>query len=80
MAPIMVSTLPHLEITSWLDTLELREYEQNFKKFTGVEELIFFSESEIKQFGVRNSAHRARIVSSLVSLKEKYQRGELICR
>lgn len=37
----------------------------------GVEELIYCSEADIKQLGVKNSAHRARIVSSLVALRDK---------
>lgn len=42
-------------------------------------DLLQFSEGKIKELGVRNSAHRARIVSSLVILKNKYEKcgGEL---
>lgn len=40
------------------------------------QELLWFSETDIKELGVRNSAHRARIVSSLVALRAKYERGE----
>lgn len=36
---------------------------------------MFFDEADIKQLGVRNSAHRAHIVSSLVALRDKHQRG-----
>lgn len=43
----------------------------SFIKFMGVEELMYFSEGDIKQLGVRNAAHRARIVSSLVALRDK---------
>lgn len=43
----------------------------SFTKFLGVEELMYFSEADIKQLGVKNSAHRARIVSSLVALRDK---------
>lgn len=32
---------------------------------------MYFSEADIKQLGVKNSAHRARIVSSLVALRDK---------
>lgn len=45
------------------------DYEENFRKFFGVEDLINFSESDIKDLGVKNSSHRARIISSLVALK-----------
>lgn len=36
---------------------------------------MYFDEADIKQLGIRNSAHRARIVSSLVALRDKHQRG-----
>lgn len=48
---------------------------ESFSKFIGVEELLYLCEADIKQLGVRNSAHRARIVSSLVALRDKYERG-----
>lgn len=48
---------------------------ESFSKFIGVEELMYFCEADIKQLGVRNSAHRARIVSSLVALRDKHERG-----
>ena len=38
---------------------------------------MYFCEADIKQLGVRNSAHRARIVSSLVAFRDKYEHGEL---
>jgi hypothetical protein len=61
-----------MEIKDWLTRLDLMDYEENFKKFMGVEELISFNESDIKQLGVKNSAHRARMVSSLIALKGWY--------
>lgn len=48
---------------------------ESFSKFIGVEELMYFCEADIKQLGVRNSAHRARIVSSLVAFRDKYEHG-----
>lgn len=39
---------------------------------------MYFCEADIKQLGVRNSAHRARIVSSLVALRDKHERGKLL--
>lgn len=55
---------------------------ESFAKFLGVEELMYFDEADIKQLGIRNSAHRARIVSSLVALRDKHHRGpgKLVCR
>lgn len=66
---MVISSLPHLEIVDWLQRLELQTYEDKFKKFNGVEELINFNEREIKNLGVKNSSHRARMISSLVALK-----------
>lgn len=37
---------------------------------------MYFCEADIKQLGVRNSAHRARIVSSLVAIRDKYENGK----
>ncbi|XP_031617097.1 breast cancer anti-estrogen resistance protein 3 homolog isoform X2 [Contarinia nasturtii] len=74
MDPIMVLPRhPHLEISTWLEMLELPQYNESFKKFIGVEELMYFCEADIKQLGVRISAHRARIVSSLVAFRDKYE-------
>lgn len=50
---------------------------ESFSKFIGLEELMYFCEADIKQLGVRNSAHRARIVSSLVAFRDKYKHGKL---
>lgn len=101
MGPIMVLPRhPHIEISTWLEMLELPQYNGNylqwkkkknhsksilhfpnstesFTKFIGVEELMYFCEADIKQLGVRNSAHRARIVSSLVAFRDKYEHGKL---
>ena len=66
---IETKNLPHLDIRDWLKRLELLEYEDNFNTFQGVEDLINFSESDIKDLGVKHSSHRARMISSLVALK-----------
>lgn len=78
MAPIINTAHPHLDIEQWLIALELENYRENLKKFNGVEELMYFCEADIKQLGVKNSAHRARIVSSLVALRDKWQKGEFV--
>lgn len=44
---------------------------ESFRQFVGVEELLHFSETDVKHLGIIKSAHRARIVSSLVALREK---------
>lgn len=71
------NTKPHLELQQWLRALDLTEYQDTFSGFNGVEELLHYSETDIKQLGVNNSAHRARIVSSLLALKIKYEKGKL---
>lgn len=68
---MVIANLPHLDLRDWLQRLDLLDYEDNFRKFSGVEELIDFSESDIKDLGVKNSSHRARLISSLVALKGK---------
>lgn len=68
---------PHLPVKLWLEKLELLDkYESVFKEYTGVEDLLDLDEREIKKMGVKNSAHRARIISSLMALKDKYNRSK----
>ncbi|EEB13588.1 conserved hypothetical protein [Pediculus humanus corporis] len=73
---------PHMEIKQWLKTLELNEYENKFDKFNGVEVSVNDRKAEDKrklpfiQLGILNSAHRARIISSLTILKQKYDKLE----
>uniref|UniRef100_T1HFZ8 SAM domain-containing protein n=1 Tax=Rhodnius prolixus TaxID=13249 RepID=T1HFZ8_RHOPR len=69
---------PHMEISKWLNVLELTQYMNIFDTYKGVEDLLEFSEGNIKDLGVKNAAHRARIVSSLVALKSKYQKEHLL--
>ena len=68
---VIANEIPHLDIRDWLQRLDLLEYEDGFKKYSGVEELMSLNESDIKDLGVKNSAHRARVVASLVALKGK---------
>ncbi|KAK3087173.1 hypothetical protein FSP39_002571 [Pinctada imbricata] len=65
----------HIPIETWLEALGLKEYLPNFSGTSGVEELLNLTETEVKDLGVKNGAHRAKIVSSLRILKEKYERG-----
>ncbi|GJQ82778.1 hypothetical protein Trydic_g13481 [Trypoxylus dichotomus] len=62
----------HIDIKEWLADLELDHYAAVFAKFEGVEDIIEFSERDIKELGVKISSHRARIVSSLTALKANY--------
>ncbi|KAK7788514.1 hypothetical protein R5R35_014442 [Gryllus longicercus] len=73
--PPPAAAKPHLDVRQWLAVLDLQQYAPNFERFTGVEELLCFSEEDIRSLGVRNSAHRARVVSSLVALRSKYDKG-----
>lgn len=68
---VLANEIPHLDIRDWLHRMELMEYEDSFKKYSEVKEIINLSESDIKELGVKNSAHRARMVASLVALKGK---------
>jgi hypothetical protein len=40
-----------------------------------LQDLLTFTEADIKDLGVKNSAHRARVVSSLVALRTKHEKG-----
>lgn len=68
---------PHLDVEQWLNALDLyNEYNDVFARFSGVEELLHYSEADIKELGIKNSSHRARIVSSLLALKIKYEKSK----
>ncbi|KDR22236.1 hypothetical protein L798_01842 [Zootermopsis nevadensis] len=70
-----LSPRPHLDVRQWLNVLDLGQYASVFEKFEGVEDLLTFTEADIKDLGVKNSAHRARVVSSLVALRTKHEKG-----
>ncbi|CAD7085603.1 unnamed protein product [Hermetia illucens] len=74
--PVINNNSPHIAIERWLEQLDLSQYQENFKQYNGVEELLSLSEADIKQMGVRNSAHRARMVSNLLVLREKYHQAK----
>ncbi|XP_017780373.1 PREDICTED: breast cancer anti-estrogen resistance protein 3 isoform X2 [Nicrophorus vespilloides] len=65
----------HLEIDSWLRALDLEQYLDDFTDYQGVEDLIDFSEADIKELGVKISSHRTAIMSSLTMLRSKYYNG-----
>lgn len=44
-----------------------------FLKF--FKDLLNLTEADVRNLGLKNSAHRAKIISSLRILKEKYERG-----
>ncbi|KAL3224974.1 hypothetical protein MRX96_049391 [Rhipicephalus microplus] len=41
-------------------------------------EILWMSERDVKDLGVKNGAHRAILVSSLIVLKRKYDKGSRI--
>ncbi|KAF5282801.1 hypothetical protein FQR65_LT02798 [Abscondita terminalis] len=65
-------TKKHLPIADWLKILELEQYEECFSDYDGVEELLDFTETDIKSLGIKIASHRARIMSSLTALSAKY--------
>ncbi|XP_055599680.1 breast cancer anti-estrogen resistance protein 3 homolog isoform X2 [Uranotaenia lowii] len=74
---MVITSCPHLEVRDWLKRLNLEDCYDKFKQFNGVEDFLYYSEADIKKLGIRNNAHRARIVSSLVALREKPSTGSL---
>ncbi|KAK7495787.1 hypothetical protein BaRGS_00013007, partial [Batillaria attramentaria] len=64
----------HIAITTWLEALGLQAYLPLFSSYGGVEDLLYASEGEIRDLGLKNGAHRAKIVSSLRILREKYEK------
>lgn len=62
----------HLDVSHWLKILELEQYAVLFQNYKGVEELLEFTESDIKDHGIKIAAHRARMMSSLIALRAKY--------
>ncbi|XP_013411707.1 breast cancer anti-estrogen resistance protein 3 isoform X2 [Lingula anatina] len=74
--PVRMPSNKHIPIDRWLKTIGLPEYINMFERYTGVEALLNATESDVRNMGVLNAAHRARIISSLRILKDKYERGE----
>lgn len=70
----MAQSGPHLDISIWLKNLDLPQYSSKFHKYKGVEDILHFTERDIKALGIRNGSHRARIISSLVVLREKFNK------
>ncbi|XP_031345559.1 uncharacterized protein LOC116172475 [Photinus pyralis] len=66
----------HLDISDWLKVLELEQYADCFAGYDGVEELLEFTESDVKDLGVKIASHRARIMSSLTALSAKYNNNK----
>lgn len=70
-----------VEINNKLNMFKLY-YKQIFGEICHInqfQDLIYLGESDIKDLGLKNGAHRAKIVSSLRLLKDRYERGNGIC-
>ncbi|GFR04839.1 SAM domain-containing protein [Trichonephila clavata] len=73
-------TGPHLDTGQWLKKLDLKEYNDIFKSYNGVEDILSISERELKSLGVKNGSHRTRIMRSLIVLRDKYDRADSLIR
>ncbi|XP_074654999.1 breast cancer anti-estrogen resistance protein 3 homolog [Tubulanus polymorphus] len=65
---------PHITIQAWLQTLGLDDYSILFRRFAGVEDILHFTEADLKHLGVQNKAHLSCLATSLVMLKEKLEK------
>lgn len=65
----------NLTTDQWLKTLDLEEYETIFKKYDMMEDLLYWTEADLQTVGVTNPAHRARLASNLVFIREKLRRS-----
>ncbi|KAG8189215.1 hypothetical protein JTE90_013748 [Oedothorax gibbosus] len=73
-------TGPHLDTGQWLKRLDLKEYIHIFQRYNGVEDLLSLSEVELKSLGVKNGSHRAKLMTSIIVLRDKYQRADSLIR
>ncbi|XP_077987222.1 breast cancer anti-estrogen resistance protein 3 homolog [Glandiceps talaboti] len=62
-----------MSVTDWLQSLELREYSPILANYPDVQSLFTLTEADFRRLGIRNGAHRARLVSSLVMLKQRHR-------
>ncbi|KAL3872223.1 hypothetical protein ACJMK2_040160 [Sinanodonta woodiana] len=70
----------HIDINTWLDAIGMKDYHNIFSSYSGVEDLLYLSEADIRDLGLKNAAHRAKVVSSLRVLREKYECSTLPLR
>lgn len=61
-------------VQSWLENLGLAEYIERFRQYRTLEDILNWSEIDIRDLGVRNGGHRARMISSLVMIRESSAR------
>ncbi|XP_071821706.1 breast cancer anti-estrogen resistance protein 3 homolog isoform X3 [Apostichopus japonicus] len=65
----------NLSTDQWLKTLDLEEYVTLFKKYDMMEDLLYWTEADLQTVGVTNPAHRARLASNLVFIRDKLRRS-----
>ncbi|GIX74533.1 breast cancer anti-estrogen resistance protein 3 homolog [Caerostris darwini] len=68
----MASQQPHLSIDLWLEKLDMNVYKSVFEDYNGVEDILWMTERDLKNLGIKNGSHRARLATSLTILKDKY--------
>lgn len=68
----MANQQPHISIDFWLEKLDLKVYKAIFKDYSGVENILWMTERDLKDLGIKNGSHRARMGTSLAILKDKY--------
>ncbi|XP_054707871.1 breast cancer anti-estrogen resistance protein 3 homolog [Uloborus diversus] len=71
----MATPALHLSIEAWLEKLDLTIYRSLFLDYHGVEDILWMSERDLKNIGINNGGHRARISTSLSFLKDKYNKS-----
>uniref|UniRef100_A0A1I8M4R1 Breast cancer anti-estrogen resistance protein 3 homolog n=1 Tax=Musca domestica TaxID=7370 RepID=A0A1I8M4R1_MUSDO len=60
-----------MAILEWLDLLDLREYENIFRMYSSVDDLLDLDDAKLKEMGVRRTEHRSKMLSSLVRVQAK---------
>ncbi|XP_050816899.1 breast cancer anti-estrogen resistance protein 3 isoform X1 [Gopherus flavomarginatus] len=70
--------MKHLSISNWLTELGLPEYCILFdKQYNGVEDLLHFTEVDLRKMGIENQIHRTHILSNILLLQEAERKREL---
>ncbi|XP_030377677.1 breast cancer anti-estrogen resistance protein 3 homolog [Scaptodrosophila lebanonensis] len=69
-ATVMVHN-PKLGIGEWLDLLELQQYEANLQMYNTVDDIVDFTDKDLKRRGIRSATHRTRMLNSLLGVQAK---------
>ncbi|XP_039951280.1 breast cancer anti-estrogen resistance protein 3 homolog isoform X1 [Bactrocera tryoni] len=60
-----------MSIADWLDLLGLQQYETNFQMYNTVEDILDLTDCGLRHRGIRQSSHRAKMLSSLMGVQAK---------